>query len=86
VGRWRARSRRRAERARDGAVDGIPVIDAVRTCPSDLDGNGFTGVDDLVTLILAWGPNPGHPADIDGDGIVGVDDLTELIMGWGACS
>ncbi|MCH8211725.1 MAG: hypothetical protein IIB99_10180 [Planctomycetes bacterium] len=51
----------------------------------DLDGTGDVGVKDLLILLGAWGPNPGHPADFDGDGNVGVPDLLALFANWGPC-
>jgi hypothetical protein len=53
-------------------------------CPSDLSGDGTTGVDDQVALILAWGSTD-PAADLDGNGTVGVDDLLLLILAWGPC-
>ena len=53
-------------------------------CPSDLDGNGDVGVDDLLILIGAWGDTSG-PADINNDRIVDVNDMLELIGAWGSC-
>ncbi len=55
-------------------------------CPADLDGNCEVGVGDLLILLVAWGPNPGHPADLDCNREVGVPDLLELILNWGLCS
>ena len=55
-------------------------------CPADLNDDGEVGVVDLLVLLGAWGPNPGHPADLNGDGEVGVVDLLELLANWGACS
>jgi hypothetical protein len=54
-------------------------------CLADLDGDGLVSTADLLTLLGAWGPNPGHPADLDGDGIVGTSDLLALLAAWGAC-
>ncbi|MCH8260942.1 MAG: PQQ-dependent sugar dehydrogenase [Planctomycetes bacterium] len=54
-------------------------------CMWDLDGTGDVGVKDLLILLGAWGPNPGHPADFDGDGNVGVPDLLALFANWGPC-
>ena len=54
-------------------------------CPWDLDGDGNTGLGDLLELLGAWGPNPGHPADFDGDDDVGVSDLLTLLANWGPC-
>ncbi len=55
------------------------------TCAEDLDCDGIVGSSDLVTLLGAWGPNPGHPADLDGDGVVGSPDLLMLLGAWGPC-
>jgi hypothetical protein len=50
-------------------------------------GDGHVDVDDLIAVILGWGPCPAAPADcyadIDGDGEVGVGDLIAVILGWG---
>jgi hypothetical protein len=49
----------------------------------DATGNGVVDVDDLLAVILAWGPcAPPCPADIDGDGAVDVDDLLLVITNW----
>lgn len=62
---------------------GLATIAAA--CPGDLDADGSIGVTDLLALLAAWGPNPGHPADLDGDDAVGVTDLLALLGAWGAC-
>ncbi|MCZ6444866.1 MAG: hypothetical protein O6758_01645 [Planctomycetota bacterium] len=54
-------------------------------CPWDLDGGGGVGILDLLALLAAWGPNPGHPADFDGSGDVGILDLLTLLANWGPC-
>ena len=46
---------------------------------------GFVNVADLLLLLGAWGPNPGHLADINGDGTVNVTDLLALLAAWGPC-
>ncbi|MEE8154316.1 MAG: VCBS repeat-containing protein [Phycisphaerales bacterium] len=55
------------------------------SCTADLDGDGSVGAADLLTLLAAWGPNPGHAADFDGDGNVGASDLLVLLANWGTC-
>jgi hypothetical protein len=56
------------------------------TCDGDVDGSGSIDVDDLVAVILAWGPcGAPCPEDIDGNGAVDVDDLVTVILGWGPC-
>ncbi len=54
-------------------------------CPWDLDDSGGVLTGDLITLLGAWGKNPGHPADFDGDGNVGTSDLIVLLGHWGQC-
>jgi hypothetical protein len=57
-------------------------------CYGDTNGDLMVNVDDLVAVILAWGPCDGEPcpADIDGSGVVDVDDLVEgVILSWGVC-
>ena len=54
-------------------------------CRADFDFDGRVRVPDLIILLGAWGPNPGHTADFDGDGEVGVPDLIILLAAWGAC-
>jgi hypothetical protein len=68
-------------------------------CPADIAPNGFgngsVDVDDLIAVILAWGPcapgsaHPcGCPNDIappGGNDSVDVDDLIAVILAWGAC-
>ncbi len=54
-------------------------------CLWDLDNNNDVGVGDLLILLGAWGPNPGHPADFDANDTVGVSDLLALLANWGPC-
>ena len=55
------------------------------TCPRDLDADGSVGILDLLTLLVAWGTDPGGPPDFDGDGTVGILDLLALLASWGPC-
>ena len=61
-----------------------PLVAAL-PCDADLDDDGAVGVTDFLSLLSAWGPNPGHPADFDGDGEVGVTDFLVLLGAWGPC-
>ncbi len=53
----------------------------------DVNADGQVDVDDLIIVILAWGPCPAPPAscpaDVDGNGDVDVDDLVMVIVNWG---
>jgi hypothetical protein len=49
----------------------------------DVTSDGLVNVDDLIAVILAWGPCPTPcPADVNGDGAVDVDDLILVILNW----
>ncbi|MHC4990038.1 MAG: hypothetical protein ACYTGC_03570, partial [Planctomycetota bacterium] len=57
-------------------------------CPADIVEDKVVNVDDLVELILAWGPCPAPcppycVGDIIPDCVVNVDDLVKLILDWG---
>jgi hypothetical protein len=54
-------------------------------CPADLNHDGRVDVSDMLYLLSAWGPNPGHPADLNGNGIVDSVDLEILLSSWGEC-
>ncbi len=62
----------------DGAL--VPLV------PGDTNGDGVVDVDDLIAVILAWGPCPTPPApcpaDVDDSGTVDVDDLITVILNW----
>lgn len=54
-------------------------------CPGDLDDDGTVGTSDFLSLLAAWGPNPGHPADLDGNGMVSTADFLSLLAAFGPC-
>jgi hypothetical protein len=61
-------------------------------CRADIaptpQGDNVVDVDDLVAVILEWGPCSGCRADFEppgGDGQVNVDDLVAVILNWGVC-
>jgi hypothetical protein len=58
-------------------------------CVADVERDGEVDVDDLVAVILGWGPCACEftcPADIaGGNDEVDVDDLVAVILGWGTC-
>ncbi len=66
-------------------TDNIFLISDLFGVCADLDGNGAVDIVDLLLLLAAWGPNPGHRADLDGDGAVGITDFLELLASWGPC-
>ncbi len=67
----------------DGSL--LPLLGVAFTCPSDLDGDGVVGADDVLALLGAWDTNPKGPPDLDGDGTVGTRDLLILLGNWGPC-
>ncbi len=54
-------------------------------CPGDINIDGSVTVIDLLAMLAAWGPNPGHAADMNGDGTVTVLDLLAMLAAWGTC-
>ncbi|MHC4990272.1 MAG: cohesin domain-containing protein [Planctomycetota bacterium] len=65
----------------------LEVLPARPTAIGDINADGVVNVDDLLVVILAWGPcslppTP-CPADVDCNGSVGVDDLVAVILNWG---
>ena len=52
----------------------------------DVNGDGTVDVQDLVLVIVNWGPCPDLgpcTGDLDGNGAVDVTDLVEVIVNWG---
>ena len=80
-------------KTRDTGSGAAPIVDMGALehqppCDADVDGDGVVDVDDLVAVILAWGPcgvPEGCAEDIDQSGFVDVDDLVAVILGWGPC-
>jgi hypothetical protein len=62
------------------------TIDVVPATPGDTNADGVVDVDDLVAVILAWGPCPpplpSCAADMNQSGTVDVDDLVIVILNW----
>jgi hypothetical protein len=70
--------------------NGIPdECEPPPSCPGDVNGDDDVDVNDLIAVILDWGPCPAPPAacasDADDDGDVDVDDLIMVILNWGEC-
>jgi hypothetical protein len=71
----------------------LTIFAAPPPCEADITGNAVVDVDDLLTVINAWGDcpvdPPACPADIAPagklNGVVDVDDLLAVINGWGSC-
>jgi uncharacterized membrane protein len=55
--------------------------------PGDANGDGQVNVDDLIAVVIGWGPCPAPPtpcpADVNNSGAVDVDDLIMVILNWG---
>lgn len=73
--------------AADGNSNGVPD-ECEEPLPGDATGDGLVNVQDLLAVIIAWGPCPeppipgNCPADLDGNGQVGVADLLLVINHW----
>jgi hypothetical protein len=64
-------------------TDGDGVPDQCE-CESDINGDGYVNVTDLLTIIDQWGQTDSS-ADVNDDGIVDVSDLLIVIGSWGPC-
>jgi hypothetical protein len=55
--------------------------------PGDVNSDGLVDADDLIAVILGWGPCAAPPspcpADVDDNGAVDADDLILVILNWG---
>lgn len=71
------------------ASDHRPVIvdlvlpPAAAPCPTDLDGDGQTGLSDLLLVLASFGTSDG--GDADGDGQTGLSDLLLVLASFGPC-
>lgn len=61
--------------------NGVP--DECEGTVGDATGDGIVDVQDLLAVIVAWGPcEEPCPEDLDNDGIVSVSDLLVVILNW----
>jgi len=77
-------------RGYDFTVGGDPLVLMFRVvapsgCPTDLDGDGQTGPQEITRLLAAWGTAGAGGEDFNGDGTVGAPDITALLSAWGPC-
>ncbi|MDP6158985.1 MAG: hypothetical protein QF534_09100 [Phycisphaerales bacterium] len=63
---------------------GTVLIDCEEQCVGDINGDGTTGVDDLLAVIAVYGTTD-PSGDVDGNGVVDVADLLLVIDAWGPC-
>jgi hypothetical protein len=68
----------------DGCVNSNVIASPIA---ADLTCDGEVNVDDLVEMLLHWGPCPPGSktictGDINGDGVVDINDLVGLLLGW----
>jgi hypothetical protein len=74
-----------------GATGEYDIAIDYTDCPADVfppGGDGVVNVDDLIAVILNWGPCSGCAPDFvppGGNGQVDVDDLLGVIAAWGSC-
>jgi hypothetical protein len=69
-----------ADENNDAAVFLLTPVYAIE---GDTNCDSVVDVDDLINVILDWGPCAGCNADITRDGIVDVFDLINVIIHWG---
>ena len=66
------------------SLGALPLLDA-EACSTDVNGDGLTGVDDLLAVLNSWQTDDPW-GDINGSGTVEVMDLMNLIQSYGVCS
>ena len=55
-------------------------------CPTDVNNDGFTNVEDVLSVLSEFGCSNSCSFDVDADGIVGVSDILEILSEFGnAC-
>ncbi|MHC4909794.1 MAG: DUF6851 domain-containing protein [Planctomycetota bacterium] len=64
---------------------GVKFFNGQVSCPADQNGDRMIDVQDLVAIILDWGPCENCPTDTNDDGAVDVQDLINTITAWGQC-
>ena len=57
----------------------------VATCAADISGDGEVNVDDILSVVAAFGACGSCDEVLNGDGAVDVDDLLVAIAAWGPC-
>ena len=64
-----------------------PVVCSADCYPHPSGGvpDGTVNIDDLLTVLGAWGMGRGTWGDVNDDGIVNIDDLLAVINAWGPC-
>jgi len=65
-----------------GNIDPYPLMTPWVHLLGDINEDRFVNVVDLLLLLQAWGPNPGHPADLNEDDVVNTEDLLILLGNW----
>jgi hypothetical protein len=73
--------------ADDPATDGNDngILDSCEAV-GDVNGDGVVDVDDIVVVVLNFGPCPTPPTpcfgDTDGDQVIGIDDVVNVVLNW----
>jgi hypothetical protein len=71
----------------EGGFDDLIIDETVCAegmCPTDVNNDNLTNVDDLIEVLLAWGTKS-MDADVTGDGAINVDDLIAVVLAFGPC-
>ena len=70
-------------------ITSIDCENQPEVCPTDLNGDGFSNLIDLLQVVSDFGcveTSNSCPSDVDGDGVVNLIDLLEIISAFGPCS
>jgi hypothetical protein len=58
------------------------LLEPIWPIEGDTNCDKRVDADDLISVILSWGPCGACLSDVTGDGTVDVDDLIEVILNW----
>jgi hypothetical protein len=58
------------------------LLEPVWPIEGDTNCDQQVDTDDLINVILSWGPCAACPSDVTGDGTVDANDVIEVIMSW----
>jgi hypothetical protein len=76
----------------DAAAAGVSIAfegTCANSCFGDANGDGTVDIDDIVLVVLNFGPCPVPPpacaGDVNFDGVVNIDDVVVVVLNWAPC-
>lgn len=66
-------------------VDASPILREITVhhgLRGDVNDDDVVDINDIFTVLAAWGPCDGCPEDVNGDDVVDINDLFEVLANW----